>query len=71
MIYLKHSHLSKLPLCKFLTSYIIQFVFFYPRNYISNFKELCDSNKSRIILSEKRFSTTSSFPIYENKFFNG
>ena len=38
--------------------------------FLPNFKEFRDSNESWIIFSEKRFSTTSPFPIFENKFFN-
>ena len=39
--------------------------------YLTNFQTRCDSNKSRIIFSRKRFSTTLPFPIFENKFLNG
>ena len=40
---------------------------FFSYHFLQNFNKLCDSNKSRILLSEKRFSTTSPFPIFENK----
>ena len=39
--------------------------------FLPNFKKLCDSIKSRIIFSEKRFPTTSPFLFFKNKFFNG
>ena len=44
---------------------------FFSYRFLPNFKKLCDSNKSWLIFSEKRFPTTSPFPIFKNKFFNG
>ena len=32
--------------------------------FLPNFKKLCDSNKSGIIFSEKRFSNNEAFPIF-------
>ena len=37
---------------------------FFPYRFLPNFKKLCDSNKSRIVFSEKRFPTTSPFLIF-------
>ena len=44
---------------------------FFSYRFLPNFKKLCDSNKSWMIFSEKRFPTTSPFLIFKNKFFNG
>ena len=44
---------------------------FFSYRFLPNLKKLCDSNKLRIISSEKRFLTTSPFLIFKNKFFNG
>ena len=44
---------------------------FFSYRFLPNLKKLCDSNKSWIIFSEKRFPTTSPFLIFINKFFNG
>ena len=43
---------------------------FFSYRFLSNFKKLCDSNKSWIIFSKKRFPT-SPFLIFKNKFFIG
>ena len=50
--------------------------FYFCPNFFSylfdpNIKKWCNSNKSRVIFLGKRFSTTWSFPIFENEFFNG
>ena len=47
-----------------LINFIFDPTFFHIASY-QIFKKLCDSNKSRIIFSEKRFSTTWPFPILE------
>ena len=44
---------------------------FFSYRFLQNCKKLCDSNKSWIIFSEKRFPTTSPFLIFKYKFFNG
>ena len=44
---------------------------FFSYRFIPNFTKSYDSNKSRIIFSEKRNFTTLLFPIFRNKFFNG
>ena len=39
--------------------------------FLPNLKKLCDSNKSQIIFSDKRSSTTSPFPFLKNELLNG
>ena len=44
---------------------------FFSYRFLLKFEKLCDSNKSWMIFSEKRFPTTSPFLIFRNKFING
>ena len=43
---------------------------FFSYRFIPNFKKWCDSSKSQVIFSEKRFFTTLPFPIFGIKFVN-
>ena len=55
---------------KFINKFYF-FTYLFSCRFETNFKKWCDSNKSRFIFLGKRFSTTWTFPIFENKFFNG
>ena len=73
-LFWKRKHYFRQKNLKQKNNFINKFYFcanFFSYCFLPNLKKSCDPNKLRIIFSEKRFSTTSPFPTFENKFCNG